>query len=58
MILAANDPLPSWRNTPTKQAILDFVATVTNTEGKGYVLTGDRLAAFKATLADKRTFKP
>ena len=46
MILAANDPLPSWRNTPTKQAILDFVATVTNTEGKGYVEPDSRIAVF------------
>lgn len=25
-----NDTLPSWRNTPTRQAILDFVAAVTD----------------------------
>jgi hypothetical protein len=29
-----------------------------STEGKGYALTGDRLAAFKATLADPRSAEP
>lgn len=40
------DPLPSWRNTPTRKAILNFVAAVTNSEGKGYVEPENRIAVF------------
>jgi hypothetical protein len=30
--------LPSWNETPSKQAILDFAAAVTNENGPDYVL--------------------
>jgi hypothetical protein len=30
----AADPLPSWNNGPSKTAILDFVAAVTDKSGK------------------------
>ena len=38
--------LPSWSNTPTKQAILDFVAAVTHQNGPDYVPPAERIAAF------------
>jgi len=40
------DPLPSWNNTPTCQAILDFVATVTDESGPNYVPPEARIAVF------------
>ncbi|MBP7000346.1 MAG: haloacid dehalogenase-like hydrolase [Amaricoccus sp.] len=44
--LAEDDPLPSWNDTPTKQAILDLVAAVTTEGGPDYVEPGDRVATF------------
>ena len=38
--------LPSWNDTPTKQAILDFVGAVTDESGPGYVPPADRVATF------------
>jgi phosphoserine phosphatase len=38
--------LPSWRDTATKQAILDFVARTSAEGGLGYVHPADRIAAF------------
>jgi phosphoserine phosphatase len=44
--LAQTDPLPSWNEGATKQAILDFVAATT-TEGRpDFVPPGDRIATF------------
>ena len=40
------DFLPSWRDTPTKQAILEFVAAVTTENGSDYVPPTKRIAAF------------
>jgi phosphoglycolate phosphatase-like HAD superfamily hydrolase len=40
------DPLPSWRDGPTKQAILDFVAAVTTDGGDRFVPAADRIATF------------
>jgi hypothetical protein len=42
----ADDPLPSWREGPAKQRILDFVATVTRPGGKGFVPPAARIATF------------
>ena len=42
----AADPLPSWNNTATKTAIMDFVATVTTEGGPGFVAPEDRIATF------------
>jgi phosphoglycolate phosphatase-like HAD superfamily hydrolase len=42
----AGDPLPSWTNGPTKTAILEFVAAVTEKGGKDYVEPAERIAAF------------
>ena len=40
------DPLPSWNEGPTKQAILDFVARVTKEGGPDYVAPPERIASF------------
>ncbi len=38
--------LPSWNETPRTQAILDFVATVTDEQNPNYVPPQDRIATF------------
>ena len=38
--------LPSWNDTPTKQAILDYVATASDECGPDYVPPAERIAAF------------
>lgn len=43
---AADDPLPSWNDGPSKQAILDFVGRVTTKGGKDYVPPEERIATF------------
>ena len=40
------DPLPSWRPSPRRQALLDFVAAVTATGGTDYVPPAARIAVF------------
>jgi len=42
----AADALPSWRDGPTKQAIIKFVTSVTDTNAKTYVKPDDRIAVF------------
>ncbi len=42
----AKDSLPSWNEGPAKQAIVDFVAAVTDEKGKDYVEPVDRIAVF------------
>jgi hypothetical protein len=39
-------PLRSWRDTPTKQAIFDFVAAVTGESGPKYIPPPERVAVF------------
>ena len=41
-----NPDLPSWNDTPTKKAITDFVAKVTNQSGQDYVPPEERIATF------------
>jgi hypothetical protein len=41
-----NTALRSWRDTPTKQAILDFVTAVTDKGGSKYVPPAERVAVF------------
>ncbi len=41
-----NQHLSSWRDTPTKQAILEFVTAVTAESGPNYVPPAERIAAF------------
>jgi phosphoserine phosphatase len=43
---AARDLLPSWNDGPTKKAILEFVADVTDEKGRNYVEPADRIATF------------
>ena len=38
--------LASWNDTPTKQAILDFVAAAINENDPDYVPPAERIAAF------------
>lgn len=40
------DPLPSWNGGPTKKAILDFVARVTEEGGPEFVPPAERIATF------------
>jgi len=44
--VAADDPLPSWNDGPSKQAIIDFVAEVSSTENPDYVPPAERIAVF------------
>lgn len=43
---AQTDPLPSWNDTPTKQAIVAFVAKVTQAGGTDFVPEQQRIAVF------------
>ena len=43
---AARDPLPSWNEGTAKKAILEFVAAVTDENGKDYVEPANRIATF------------
>ena len=40
----AGDALPSWNDGPSKTAIQEFVAAVTDEKGKGYVAPPERIA--------------
>lgn len=46
IIAAAEDPLPSWNETPTKSAILGFVAKVTTPGSADFVPPPERIAVF------------
>lgn len=43
---ACADPLPSWTDTDTKSAIIDFVEDVTNPSSDNYVPSENRIATF------------
>ena len=43
---AQTDPLPSWNDGPSKQAITGFVARVTQQGGPDFVPPGERIATF------------
>jgi phosphoserine phosphatase len=43
---ASEDLLVSWTDTPTRQAIVDFVNTVTDENGGGFVPPEERVATF------------
>jgi hypothetical protein len=43
---AETDPLPSWNDGPTKEAIINFVEKVTENGGSDYVPPEDRVATF------------
>ena len=40
------DPLPSWNEGATKQAVVDFVEAVTKESGPDYVAPSERIATF------------
>ena len=44
--LAQSDPLPSWNDGPSRQAILTFVGEVTRTDSPSYVRPEERIAVF------------
>ena len=44
--IAAGNPLPSWHEGASRQAILDFVAKVTKKGGPDYVPPDERIAVF------------
>ncbi len=44
--VAAIDPLPSWNATANKQAILDFVTSITDSTSAGFVPVEERIAVF------------
>jgi phosphoglycolate phosphatase-like HAD superfamily hydrolase len=44
--VAATDPLPSWNDTPTKKAIIDFVTAVTTEGSSKFVPAAERIATF------------
>ena len=41
-----SDPLPSWNESTSKSAIVDFVKTITDKEGPDYIPEADRIAVF------------
>ncbi|MEI6162646.1 MAG: haloacid dehalogenase-like hydrolase, partial [Roseococcus sp.] len=43
---AQTDPLPSWRDSPRRRALLDFVAAVTTAGGPDFVPPAERIAVF------------
>ncbi len=43
---AQTDPLPSWNDGATKQAIIDFVARITQQGGPDFVPPAERIATF------------
>jgi len=43
---AQEDPLPSWNDTATKKAIVEFVERVTTTGSADFVPPGERIATF------------
>jgi phosphoserine phosphatase len=43
---AARDPLPSWRDTAPKRAIMEFVEKATRQGGPEFVPPGERIAVF------------
>lgn len=45
-VLAAEDPLPSWNDGATKEAIVAFVDAVTTEGSANYVAPDDRIATF------------
>jgi len=46
LLAAAADPLPSWKDGPSRSAIESFVNAVTNAGGKDYVPVPERIAVF------------
>lgn len=45
-VVWAADPLPSWNETASKKAIIDFVTAVTDKDGADFVAPENRIATF------------
>ena len=45
-VVRAQDPLPSWNDGPTKQAIIEFVKATTTQGSPQFVPTEERVATF------------
>jgi haloacid dehalogenase-like hydrolase len=45
-VSAQSDPLPSWNDTPAKQAIIQFVGRVTMAGSADFIAPSDRIATF------------
>ena len=45
-VVRAQDPLPSWNDGPTKQAIIEFVKATTTQGSRQFVPTEERVATF------------
>jgi phosphoglycolate phosphatase-like HAD superfamily hydrolase len=46
LLYAGDAPLPSWNEGAAKQAIVDFVAAITEEDGADYVPASERIAVF------------
>ncbi|MGP8306360.1 HAD family hydrolase [Vibrio sp. YIC-376] len=46
LLAQSSDPLPSWNEGSTKQAIIQFVSDVTDTDSANFVAPEDRIATF------------
>lgn len=59
-VAAQTDPLPSWSDTPAKQAIVAFVAKVTQAGGADFVPEAQRVAVFDldGTLVPEKPLFP
>ncbi len=51
----AQEVLPSWNDTASKQRIVDFVKATTTEGGEGYVAPQDRIAVFDMTARSGRS---
>ena len=54
MTSTAADPLPSWREGPTKQAILSFVAKVSEEGSPAFIPPAERIAVVTTTAPSGR----
>lgn len=46
LLAQSSDPLPSWNEGSTKQAIIQFVSEVTDSDSANFVAPADRIATF------------
>lgn len=46
LALQAAEPLPSWKDGPSRQAIVGFVTSVTQQGGKDFIAPAERIAVF------------
>ncbi|WP_296316999.1 HAD family hydrolase [Winogradskyella sp. UBA3174] len=46
VLATATDPLPSWNDSASKEAIMSYVTDVTNTESENFIPIADRISTF------------